>query len=211
MLYSTINTIKPKTMRKLSKIIILLGLTLFMAFSCDDDDSVSPEKKFYYASSGDKIYLIPVENTLIVKYVEGVEQNSEEMFLNNSSPGVSVIWIDLVTAEIKTVSEELKNSLMLILKQKEEVYTCQTLYTTEDGLKMGVTDEILMKFYPNISIDKQDSIHKIYNTSFIKETNIYQKFRVSKGDDALEIANKYYESGLVEFSEPNFLSEVEFY
>ena len=197
-------------MRKLSKIVILFGLTLFMAFSCNNDDSVSPEKKFYYGFD-EKIYLIPKDNALIVKYVDGIDQNNEESFVKNVSPGTSVNWVNSSVVEITTVSESLKNSLILILKQKEEVYTCQPLYTSEDGIKMGVTDEILLKFYPNISIDQQDSIHKIYNTSFIKETNIYQKFRVSKGGDALEIANKYYESGLLEYSTPNFISEVEFF
>lgn len=197
-------------MRKLTKIIILLGLTLFMAFSCDDDDSVNPEKKFYYAI-GEKIYLIPKENTLIVKYVEGVDQNSEETFVNNSSPGVSVVWIDLRTAEIKTVSEELKNSLMTILKQKEEVYTCQPLYTNEDSLKMGVTDEIVLSFLPNTSIDQQNALHQEYETTLIEDNEIFEIFRVKKGGDALEIANKYFETGLLQYSHPSFITDGEFH
>jgi len=45
----------------------------------------------------------------------------------------------------------------------------------------------------------------------VKTTRIYQKLRVAKRRDALEIANKYYESGLVEFATPNFISYAELY
>jgi hypothetical protein len=197
-------------MKNLRKILFLCGIVIFIACSCEKEDQVSQEKKFYYAFDK-KIYLIPKNNTLIVKYIEGIDENNEEIYLKNYSPDVNVAWIHSLVAEVTAISEESKNDLMLILKQKEEVYTCQPFYTTENGLEMGVTDEILVNFLPDISIAKQDSLQEKYQTILVKETDLYRNYQVSKGGDALEIANEYYESGLTKYSTPNFLSKIVFF
>ena len=197
-------------MKSLTKILFLCGAIIFTAFSCEKDEPMDQSDKFYY-SFDKKIYLFPKENTLLVKYIDGIDKTTEENYLINNSAGVEIEWIDSLIVEIITTSEELKSQLMTNLKIKEEVYTCQPFYTNENGEDMGVTDGILLKFLQNVSKEKQDSLHEIYKTELIKETNIYQKFRVSKGDDALKIANKYYESGLVEFSHPSFITGGEFH
>ena len=76
---------------------------------------------------------------------------------------------------------------------------------------MGVTDEILLKFHTDVSEQQKLELHKRFNTKVVKSTKIYLKLTVSKGDDALEIANKYYQSGLVEYSQPNFISNAELF
>ena len=58
-------------------------------------------------------------------------------------------------------------------------------------------------------LKKQNDIHTKYNVTVEKIMDIYQLLKVSKRDDVLKVANKYQESGLVEFSHPNFISKVE--
>jgi subtilisin family serine protease len=171
--------------------------------------TVSINKKFYY-SFDKKTYLIPKKNALLVKYAEEFDKNNEEEYLKNSSPGVEIKWIDSKIAKITATSEESKNTLNAKLKLKKEVYICQPFYTLEDGSDMGVTDEILLKFLVHVSQEQQNALHKKYKTKVIKKTKIYQKLLISKGEDALEIANKYYESGLVKFSTPKFISKFEY-
>jgi hypothetical protein len=50
--------------------------------------------------------------------------------------------------EITTESEKVTNALKEKLESNNEVYTCQPFYTLKDGLDMGVTDEILIRFFP---------------------------------------------------------------
>jgi subtilisin family serine protease len=75
---------------------------------------------------------------------------------------------------------------------------------------MGVTNEILVLFLPTVTEDQRKELQQSLNSTLIKTTKIYQKFRVPKGADALAIANKFYESGLVEFATPNFISYGEY-
>jgi subtilisin family serine protease len=116
----------------------------------------------------------------------------------------------LSTAEISTGSQKSADDLIAKLKQDDEVYTCQPFYTLKDGLDMGVTDEILVRFLPGVTIEEQNRLHKKFKTKVIKTTKIYQKLVVPKEKDALEIANQYYETGLVEFAHPNFISYPKF-
>ena len=97
------------------------------------------------------------------------------------------------------------------LKYQENISSCQPFYKSEDGLDMGVTDEILIRFLPGISDKQQKELHKKFNTEVIKKTKIYQKLICPKGGDALDIANAYFETGLVEFSTPDFISYGECY
>lgn len=48
-----------------------------------------------------------------------------------------------------------------------------------------------------------------FGSTILKTTDTYQLLKVPKGADALDIANQYQESGLVEFSHPNFIVEIE--
>lgn len=111
-----------------------------------------------------------------------------------------------MAAEITVSSQKLADELVNKLKQDYAVYTCQPFYTLKDGLNMGVTDEILVRFLPVVDENQKKELQEFFGLSLIKTTKRYQKYRVQKGADALEIANRIYESGLVEFATPNFIS-----
>lgn len=76
---------------------------------------------------------------------------------------------------------------------------------------MGVTNEILIRFYPGVTIQDQKKLHEEFHIKVAKTTKIYQKLIIPKGEDGLEIANQYYETGLVEFSTPDFIAEGKYF
>jgi subtilisin family serine protease len=74
---------------------------------------------------------------------------------------------------------------------------------------MEITDEILVKFQPNVSDEQQKFILHRYGLTLLKTTEIYQRFKIPKGSNALRIANELFETGLFLISYPSFLSKFE--
>jgi hypothetical protein len=162
--------------------------------------------RFYYAFD-EKISLFPKDNTLLVKYADVVDTLEVREFLETeASSNLKLWWHDSKTVEIKTGSKEITIALKTKLVSLDEVYTCQPFYTLENGLDMGVTDEILVQFLPEISEESKTELFDTFETELIETTKIYQLLRVKRGADALKIANKIYETGLTEYSTPNFIS-----
>jgi subtilisin family serine protease len=95
-----------------------------------------------------------------------------------------------------------------ILKQ-DDVKSCNPVYAINTGLEMGVTDEFVVKKNENVTEADIEKLHKKFEVKVVKTTEINQLLKVPVGSDALEIANKYQETGLIRFSYPNFICEME--
>lgn len=189
-------------MKKIYLLLIVITGFIFLLLS----SAATEEGKYYYAFE-EKTPLSPKENTLLVKYADGVDKTEVEEFIKTEVPsGFKEKWHNAQTVEITTGSEEITNALRKKMESSDEVYICQPFYTLKDGLDMGITDEVLIRFLPRISEEQKAELIKTFDIEVVKTTKIYQKLKVKKGADALEIANKIYESGLVEFSTPNFIS-----
>jgi subtilisin family serine protease len=167
------------------------------------------EEKFYYAFDK-KVPLIPKPNTLLVKYSEETDKEKVKVLLTRLDSEAKIKWHNPLLAEVVCSSEQVKEELKSKLEKKDEIKTCQPFYTSKDGMDMGVADEILVRFLPEVTTEEQNRLHEKFKTKVIKTTKIYQKLVVPKGGDALEIANQYYETGLVKFAHPNFISYPKF-
>ena len=163
------------------------------------------DKKFYYAFD-EKIYLIPVENKMLVRYADGFDKNKEQLFLTNFSSNMAIKWRNNTMVEITTPSDKKKDELKTLLETRKDVSTCQLSYKLENGIDIDLFDEIVLQFLPDVSKEQQEELNKKFKTEVIATYEIFQILKVSKGTDVLDIANRYVESGLVKFSKPNFLS-----
>lgn len=168
----------------------------------------SNNKKFYYAFE-EKIYLIPKENTVLVKYFDEFDKKNEEQFLTNFSSDINIKWRNDKMVEITASSSKKKEELKTLLEARKEVSTCQQFYTLENGANIGIFDEIVVQFLPSVTKEQEENLNNHFKTKVVETYEIFQILKVSKGDDALEIANQYFESGLVKFAKPNFLSNFE--
>lgn len=186
----------------------LILLLLIIGTGCEKDEDTNAEERFYYAFN-EKVPLIIKPNTILVKYIEGTRRAEIEEFVSRFTKNYTIKWYGTLTAEISVSSQKLADELVKKLKHYDKVYICQPFYTLKDGLDMGVTDEILVHFLPGVNEDQRKELQDLFGIYLIT-TKIYQKYRVSRGADALEIANRIYESGLVEFATPNFISHGEF-
>lgn len=64
---------------------------------------------------------------------------------------MSIKWHDPLTVEISTKSTKEVKQLFEKLNQNEKIYSLHPLYILEDGLEMGITDEILVRFLPEVT------------------------------------------------------------
>ncbi|MCF6357064.1 MAG: S8 family serine peptidase, partial [Draconibacterium sp.] len=88
---------------------------------------------------------------------------------------------------------------------KDDVRYCTPSYIY-DGHDVGITDEILVRFLPNVQNSEQKKVYEKFKTKVVEKNEIFQLLVIPKGSDALEIANQYYETGLFEFAYPSFIS-----
>lgn len=199
-------------MKDLIKTSVFLLLVGTMGAGCEkteyDNNSFIAEERFYYAFD-EKVPLIAKSKTILVKYVEGTGKTEIEKSVSRFTRDYTIKWHDTLTAEISFGSQKLADELAEKLKQNDRVYTCQPFYTLKDGLDMGVADEILVHYLPDVNEYQIRELQDLFSISLIKTTKIYQKYRVSRGADALDIANRIYETGLAKFSTPNFISYAE--
>ncbi len=201
-------------MKELIKTSVFLLLVVILSAGCEKvedtneeerDEDTNAEERFYYAFD-EKVPLIIKPNTILVKYIEGTRKREIEESVSRFTKNYTIKWHGTLTAEISVSSQKLADELVKKLKHYDKVYICQLFYTLKDGLDMGVTDEILVHFLQDAYEGQIKELQDLFGIYLIKTTKIYQKYRVSRGADALEIANRIYESGLVEFATPNFIS-----
>jgi hypothetical protein len=100
---------------------------------------------------------------------------------------------------------------MEVIQNQSDVKTCNPLYTTDTGLEMGVTDEFVVCFKKDVSRDAINELNAKYKVNVIRVKEYDVILQVPKGEDALEMANKYQETGLAIYSYPNFVCYGTYY
>lgn len=121
------------------------------------------EGKYYYAFD-EKVPLIAKTNTVLVKYVDGIERTKAIESIKSISTDFNIKWHDSLTVEISSNLKKSTDELLTHLKQDDKVYTYQPFYTLKDGLEMGVTNEILVRLLPNVAEMQQQKLQKDFGT-----------------------------------------------
>jgi len=181
--------------------VLLLLILVIMGFANFN------QQKFYYAYN-EKVYLNELDNKVIVRYKQNKKSDNSKISLFSELSNKQVEWKDDSTCVITMDASE-KGTFKDRILQQTDVKSCNPVFSINTGLEMGVTDEFLVKFNENVPQTEIEKLHKKYSVEVVKKTDLYQLIKVPNGHDALEIANKYQESGLTRFSHPNFISKVE--
>ncbi|WP_372776045.1 S8 family serine peptidase [Mangrovibacterium sp.] len=182
-------------------IVPLVGISLGML-------SMKQSKEKFYYGFDKKILLHEKGNSILVKYDK---ESSKDLIEKSIESNINFTILkkerrNNLISEITTSSLVERQELVKNLKERTGVLSCEPLYSLDDGLEIGVTNEILIQFLPTTSKTQIEELSKTLRTKLVKTTKVYQKLELSKNDDAVEIANLYYESGLVKFATPSFLT-----
>lgn len=205
----------------------LLFITVFMACSkskyenriWSEDNPPAydwPDGQKYYYGGDKKIYIDEVPNKFVLRFDDKYRSAIQKSLQKNAR----ILDIELddfnkIFTFTTTENTALK-SLMEDFKKQSGIKSINPMYVYDniyDKLEMSVTDEIIVQFKDNVSQNYE--MHKKYQVE-VKEhpypglfPQFHQIISVPLGADILGIANVYQESGLVIYSQPNFISKIE--
>ena len=150
-----------------------------------------------------------IENSSVVRYSQAFSRQSTANALKTAYPNARQRWHDDRTVVLSFGSSSANKNTLGKLSEDAEIISQQPLFKINSGLGVILTNEFVVKFKENTRAGQQQELNQKHGVSLIKNAGTYQLLSVSKNADVLAIANAYQESGLVEFSHPNFIMEIE--
>ncbi|MDA2385399.1 S8 family serine peptidase [Bacillus cereus] len=95
----------------------------------------------------------------------------------------------------------------------EDVFCTRSAFTTADGFELVLTNDILVKFAPSMSVEERQRICEKLNCVLVEnndESASLIRVLDPHEDAPLDIANKLYEEKNVEYAEPNMLQAAKY-
>jgi hypothetical protein len=205
-------------------ILFLFGLVLFA--SCEKEEELSNDQlcseKYFYYSGETKNYFKHSLNEVWIEFkqtsVSGTDAKSilEKYSFINTENFNADSYYDRFKAIIydKCDCSDFKDYLKL-LNEDSEIYSATPVFYLSDDDPMSywiLLSEVLTKNNDEI-ISESEFIDyaETLNLELIKSKYSTQHFKVKEvktGFEALEIANRIYESGKIEYSHPNFIANI---
>ncbi|MGJ3233448.1 hypothetical protein [Marivirga sp.] len=211
-------------LHKLS-LLTIIGLVLF--FSCEKNeelmDSQLCDNNFIYSATADsKIYLKQSSSEIFIEFEQdSVTDDLAELILSKYSfIDVNIeannynkicVRINESVAECTVVNDYLK-----ILNEDDEIFSATPVFYLSENDPDSyyiLISEVLTKNNENL-ITESDFIEyaENLNLELIEAKYSTQHFKVKDvktGFEALELANKIFESGMVKYSHPNSIMKIE--
>lgn len=193
-----------KSKIKLVIAFVLIILIIVSFYSFKEDTS----KTFYYAYN-EKISLTPSDKALVIRYKVNKRKKFQNLYFKTQLNENQFKWQDDSTVVIYVLNTFSKDSLFYEIKRDNEVASVHPVYKVESGLEMYITDEVLIKPHNDETKKQINELHKKLGVNVIRSDENYQLIKVPSHLDAIEISKQYQESGMVLFSQPNFICQVD--
>lgn len=161
-------------------------------------------KTFYYSYS-EKISLTPSDRALVIRFKINKNKKSRNLNFKTKLNENQIKWQDDSTVVITTLNTVSRDSLLYEVKRDDEFASIHPVFTVESGLEMYVTDEILIKPQDDVTQKQIEELHQKMGVKVIRRDENFQLIKVPSCLDAIEISKQYQESGMVLFSQPNFM------
>ena len=207
-------------MKKYLQILVLLVCVVsfgFLFLSHNTSVTNSGITNYYYYQ-GKKFYLQERTDMLFLKIKKDVSEDAARSELMRH-PEIDLSFSTLKTGEdlfLKLRSQipgERYTSLVDELKQKDMFenvnYAFSPLGIDDNKTFYGMNDYVIMQFKPSYSKTQIDDINKRNNVEIIQKIDVtggetfLAKVNRNSSLNAMEVSNKYFESGVVNYSEPS--------
>jgi hypothetical protein len=214
-------------MEPLNKLSLLTIIGLVLLVSCEDNDDLLDTRQcdnmfVYSATSDSKIYLNQSLSEIFIEFEQdSVTEDLAEVILSKYSfidMNVSASNYNKITVRInESVAEcTLVNDYLKILNEDDEIYSATPVFYLSENNPDSyyiLLSEVLAKNNEGL-IKESDFIEyaENLNLELIEAKYSTQYFKVKEvrtGFEALEIANKIFESGKVQYAHPNSIMKIE--
>src|SRR3989339_233761 len=178
-------------------------------------------KEFYYYSGGRKVKLAINDDVLVVKHKDAEHSQSNLEFLQKFKE---------LSYEIDTFPKSRNGYFYLRKKDKGISLTMKDIrdlykidsgiewispgYKSEQGSGFFIGDELIVKFYPHVTIEDINKMNEKYGVETVSKDEWLDQYILRNVhpeiSDTLAIANYYYETPeLVNYAVPNMMAEFE--
>jgi subtilisin family serine protease len=209
---------KHKTNYMKNKIIFLINCIIIaiLGYATSGFASNHPDNYFYYSPDGRQNFQLS-QNQILIKFIPGTsfEQQTNllksETLLQALSKEMMLPAPQVTIAKTNgNVGEEKLKALLKRLEQSNLVEYANPFLIYQDGNKQGITDRFIVKLRDALDVavlNQMVADNNLQVTENYKYDNKVFIVKVPKtaGYNALEMANKFYESGKFAAAEPDFL------
>ena len=168
----------------------------------------SSEKQFYYGFD-EKIEIHQLAEKVLVKTKSSVVKSQYEQSAKKRLGEIKTEWMGDNLCKIEWKQSEDTDRKISELLADDEVVSVRNCYKVNDGLELGLSDEIIVRVKENIKDFEKGKVLKKFSLQKGKTTKIYEIYHISKDRDIIAAANELYESGLFEFAYPNLICKAE--
>mgnify|MGYP001393278783 CR=1 FL=1 len=197
----------------MKRILVLTFIISQTIVSCKKDDLSNDCKSRYYYYDSEKINLNEIPNQGCISFYDTLSTETINQILKQY-PEINVLSIPsnsnhaIVSIDSENCDETAK--LFATIKNHSKISNCSKFLVSEEGYTLGISDVFIcvLKIGSSLS-DITELINN--NHAEILESNSSKNRFIIRADknsngDALDMANKFFESGFFEYAEPEFIA-----
>lgn len=192
-------------------LIFIIAIFLFLS------NGFGQNQSFYYYQ-GEKITLKERPDKVLIKLSKESDKAKFLAFVESdgsiqiaSKEKTKETIGSFVVLELKS-NKAISSSLIYSCKKSPDIISVNTMLEYKDGVLQGFTDEFIVKLKPETSFDQLKKLAKEtgciiqHENEFVKNQYLVSVPKTSNSNSLL-LANLFFETGLFEFSEPNFFRQ----
>lgn len=171
---------------------------------------------FFYYFQGQKI-LLPLDNTALAARLMPMATAEARAFVESTNlfesfdtrdeiptPRLALLALRPGHAPLDTIR---------VLNARAEVEFATPIFTFPGGTRYILTDEFIVRFRDEVELAQRESFNRLREAEFVRTRTGNERVWIMrvmnpKNVNALDLANAYVESGLVEYAEPNFVVQM---
>jgi subtilisin family serine protease len=169
----------------------------------------------YYAADGQPVNLEPSTDTLVIAYKNAVPEKDLEKLVRGDDQLAKLIASpelskrQLVIYKRSPAASGSLADLAQRIEQSDLIAYTQTVYYRGESL-LVVTDEFIVQFKPETTEAEIAALHETNGVEvmqpidFVANTFLLRHLHPEQ-ENTLQVVNRYYESGLAVYAEPNFI------
>jgi len=191
-------------------IVTLLIIPIFM--SCKKDDFQNNCRNRFYYYNSEKIILTEIPYQGAVSFYDTLAAETIHQIMEQYQ-GIRVLSV-LTNSNRAVIAVESENcnvadKLLAAVKSDSRIRNCSKFLISDKGFTLGITDVFVCKLKSSASPDQIAALVADNQVEIIKSDHSgYYVLSVDKScnGDALDLANKFFESGFFEYAEPEWIA-----
>ncbi len=196
----------------MKRILVLTFMISQIIVSCKEDDLRSDCKSRYYYYNSEKINLIEVPDQGSISFYDTLSAETINQILEQY-PEIHLLSIPsnsnhaIVSVDSDNCDETAR--LFATIKNHSKISNCSKFLVSEEGFTLGISDVFVCVLKSDISLNEITELVNNNHLEILEPYSSGNRFIIradkhSKGD-ALDMANRFFESGFFEYAEPEFL------